>query len=1086
MSARFSVWSISIVCVGLVAIPGIAGISVTRADDTLSRIEVFPSSVKLHSSRDSARLIVTGIGNDGRLQDLSGEARLEIADDQIVRVVEGQLHPVGDGRAMVEVTAGGQSLEVPVEVAGMSQPARVSFQYDVLAALSKQSCSSGACHGSPTGKGGFRLSLRGFDATLDTLTLVREDLGRRTNVAAPDESLLLQKPLMKVAHGGGQRLRKGETSHTNIRDWIAQGCQPDSISAPVCTGIQVYPKTRELHFPAVSQRLVVLASFSGGRVRDVTDLAVFSSSHDEVAPVDAVGQVVAKDRGEATILARYLDHIDTSSLTFLRDVPGFVRAAPATNNYIDEHVLAKLNKLQIPSANLCTDHEFIRRVYLDVIGLLPSRAEVEAFVTDGSADKRTKLINALLERPDYAEHWAQKWADLLRVKSGRMGTAAMHKFHRWLVAALRENRPYDQICRDLLTAEGSTLQNPPATFYRAAADMNDCAETTAQLFLGIRIQCAKCHNHPFDRWSQDNYYGIGAFFARVGRTPQPGLGDLLVFSQSQGEVTQPRTGKQVVPWLPGVSADKLAAPAIDRRQLLASLLATGENRLFAEVAANRIWGQLMGRGIVEPVDDFRPSNPPANAELLAALTDAFIRGGFNQKELIRTILGSRTYQLSTQANDLNRRDERYFSHAKARLLTAEQLLDGISSVTGVPEVFVGLPAGTRAGQLPSPELGNQFLKVFGQPGRDTACECERGHDPKLTQALQLINGTMIGTKLADRRSRLSQWLGTAIDQRALAGSPPAERLVLWLRADGGVLDGNGSPARDGAPVASWRDASGKIVSQPETSRQPLLVANGPGGLPTLRLDGVDDYLTNNQVNLVDSGKERTLLAVARAAKDGHGGCLFCFRRTTAGGGTVFAAQHVLIGEQYYVYSDGVNGAGNTTLSAERRKSINEPFISAFLSRGQGAKLELAVNGQAQPLSQPGFVGPDAGGAGFTVGSREDIPPEGQAWRGDLSEVLVYDRVLSAEELESAGSYLTTKYAIPSNYPQRKPAASSPEKQIDPREIVADFYYAAFARPPTADELATAGAYIQEAGDLRQGLEDVCWAILNSKEFLFQH
>ena len=739
----------------------LAALATAEEPVSAPRLEVFPREILLSGPRASAQLVVTQYEAGGKLRDVTAEARLTSSDEKVALVQGGKIVPVADGAAQITVEFAGQTAKVPATVAGHSRGTPVSFQYEVLAALSKHSCSSGACHGSPTGKGGFRLSLRGFDATLDSLTLIREDLGRRTNILAPEESLLVAKPTMRLTHGGGQRLKKGDPAYTILRDWIAQGCRPDPASATKCTGIEVYPKERELRFPAVTQRLAALAKFSDGSVRDVTDLCVFSSSDEETVAVDAAGMVTAKDRGEAAILVRYLDHIDTAALTFLQDVPGFAWPGPPEQNFIDASVFAKLKQLQLPPAELCTDHEFIRRVYLDVLGILPDRKEVEAFASDAAADKRAKLVDALLERPEYADLWAQKWADLLRVKSGRLGTAATHKLHRWLVTAVRENRPYDRIARELLTASGSTLQNPPAGFYRAAGDMNDCAETTSQLFLGIRIQCAKCHNHPFDRWSQDNYYGIGAFFARVGRANLPG-NETLIYSLPRGEVTQPRTQRQVAPWLPGVEPGRLAAtPTEDRRELLARLLATKENHLFAEVAANRIWGHVMGRGIVAPVDDFRPSNPPSNRELLAALTDEFIRTGFNQKELIRTILKSRTYQLSSQPHELSRRDEKYFSHARSRLLSAEQLLDAISSVTGTPEVFPNLPAGSRAGQLPSPEMGNHFLKVFGQPGRESACECERGHDPKLTQALQLINGPMIAAKLADPRSRLSRGLAAA-------------------------------------------------------------------------------------------------------------------------------------------------------------------------------------------------------------------------------------------------------------------------------------------------------------------------------------
>ena len=646
------------------------------------------------------------------------------------------------------------------------QAGRVSFQHDVLAALSRHSCSSGACHGSPTGKGGFRLSLRGFDADLDAGTLIREDFSRRVNRLRPEESLLLAKPLMTTPHGGGRRLTKGDPAYKILRDWIAQGCQPDSAGAPRCVGIEVTPRVREFPTPLVAEQLAVTARFSDGGQRDVTHLAVFSSSDEEVAAVSPTGQVSGKQRGEATILVRYLDHLDTAAYTLLGEAPGFVWPNPPARNYIDEQVFAKLRKLQIPPAELCSDQEFVRRVFLDLIGLLPTPAEAASFTANTDPHKRDQLIDALLERPEYADFWALLWADLLRVKSGRLGAPAAFKLHRWLVASVAKNRPYDAIARDLLAASGGTLANPPANFYRAAGDANDCGETIAQLFLGIRIQCAKCHNHPFDRWSQQNYLGLGAFFARVGRKPSASADEIFVYSLPQGEALHPRTGKPAPPWLPGIDVAARSQPDEDRRLLLARLLATGENRQFAEVAANRIWARAMGRGIVDPVDDFRPSNPPSHGPLLAALADDFVRGGFDQKQLLRTILRSRVYQLSGQTNPLNRRDEKYFSHARSRLLTAEQLLDALCQVTESPESFLGLPAGTRAGQIPSPELGGHFLSVFGKPARDTACECERGGEPKLTHSLQLISGDLIGEKLAAPHSRLSRLLHDAPDRKS--------------------------------------------------------------------------------------------------------------------------------------------------------------------------------------------------------------------------------------------------------------------------------------------------------------------------------
>jgi hypothetical protein len=979
---------------------------------------------------------------------------------------------------------------------------RVPFREGVLAVLSRQGCSAGACHGSPTGKGGFRLSLRGFDAALDEQTLIREDFGRRVNPQDPDSSLLLLKPLMQVSHGGGQRLRKTDPAYRIIREWIAQGARPDAPDAAVSLRIEVEPKSVELAHPNWTQQIVVRALYSDGSARDVTHLAVFSSSDESVAAVSPDGVVTGVSRGEATILVRVLDHIETVSLLFHQDVPGFAWTEPPRANFIDEHVFAKLKKLQIAPADLCTDHEFIRRVYLDTLGLLPPRAEVEAFVADQSPEKRSQLIDRLLERPEFAEQLAQRWADVLRVKSGKLGAPAAHKLHRWLVEAMRRNMPYDELAQTLLTAEGSTLQNPPANFFRATADTNECAEATAQLFLAARIQCAKCHNHPFDRWSQDQYHALGAFFARVQRKSTGQEGETLIFTSAAGELVQPRTGKVVLPSVPGMQpVEDLAAvhgtpqrafpTARDRRDVLADWMTASNNKHFAQVGANRIWGWLFGRGIVEPVDDFRDSNPPANAELLAALADRFVQSGFDQKELIRTILKSRTYQLSSRSGPEGDREARYFARYPARLLSAEQLLDAIGAVTGVPEDFPGLPARTRAGQLPSPELGGHFLKVFGQPSRETVCDCERGKEPKLTQPLTLLNGTLITQKLRDRRGRLAAHVDQLADRLAAAGQPPESGRVLWLKADDGPQTEGGQTASNGSRVARWLDRSGggRHASQTATGQQPTLADDGIGGLPAVRFDGLDDWLTNTTDNLAASGQPRTVLAVGRVAKEGRGGAILCFRRTTAGGGTVFAAQHINLGGVYYVYSDGVNGAGNSTLPIDRFRMLHEPFVTTFVSRGADQKLLVSINGQDQPVSQPGAVGPDAGAAGFTIGSREDIPPGSQCWAGDLAEILVYERELSADELREAGAYLATKYGLATDYPRRAATAGGDSAEAlaqKDRAFLADLYYAAFGRPASEEELSVALAYVKAAADRRQGLEDVAWAVLNAKEFLFQH
>lgn len=748
---RAVVWSVA--CTAMAATANENSQPQTPAIGALERIEVFPTSFKLESPRRRMHFAVTGYYTDGSVQDLTRTAEFVSTDERVLTLANGVAIPAANGVASVQVRVGGHEIAIAAEVSGQESHDRVSFQYETLVALTKQGCNSGACHGSPSGKGGFRLSLRAYDPALDTETLVREAFNRRTNVYDPEASLLLRKPLMEVAHGGGRRLQADDPAYVVLRNWIAEGLQNDPPDAAQCTGIEIYPPQRILKYPAHTQQIVVLAHFSDGSVRDVTDLADFSSSDEAVATVDARGYVTGNDRGESAILVRYLEHMQTSYMMFLKEVENFAWQAPAENNYIDRLVFGKLKQMEILPSETCSDDEFIRRVYLDVLGILPTPSESQAFLADSDPSKRDRLIDTILERGEYAEFWALRWGDLLRLNAKKVTSEGVQKFRRWIVAAVRENKPYDQFVRELLTASGSTFDNPAANYYRAAADTNDCTETTAQLFLGIRIQCAKCHNHPFERWTQDNYYGIGAFFNRVQRKPSSDQNEVVVWVARGGEVVQPRTGKQMQPWLPLAGTADVPAEA-DRRAALVEWLTGPENPFFARAEANRLWGYLMGRGIVEPVDDFRASNPPSNEALLDALAEDFVAHGYDRKHLIRTILRSRTYQLSARTNEFNQNDTKYFSHARTRLLSAEQLLDAICQVTSVPEKYAGLPAGTRATQLPSPDVDHQFLKVFGQPAREMACQCERSNDSNLSQALQMINGPLVHGKLIDANNRI--------------------------------------------------------------------------------------------------------------------------------------------------------------------------------------------------------------------------------------------------------------------------------------------------------------------------------------------
>ncbi|MDZ4849917.1 MAG: DUF1549 domain-containing protein [Pirellulaceae bacterium] len=720
---------------------------------------VYPSEIVFADSRGRQQLAVTGTNEQNLPRDWTRHARLTSSNPQVAEVRDGVVYPVADGETEVVVEVGSQRQVIPVRVSNKATPRKIEFESEVLVALSKQGCNSGACHGSPSGKGGFRLSLRAFDLKLDQLTLIREDFGRRTNSLDPEQSLLLLKPLMKVSHGGGKQLRKDDAAYSLLRDWIASGAVADPENTPRVTKLEVYPNQKQiLAVKDGGQQLAVTAHFADGRKRDVTHLVAYETSDTGVATVDGDGFVTPHARGEVAILVRFLEHIESVPLLFVENVDRFEWRSPSPKNYIDELVNAKLQQLQYLPAETCSDDEFLRRVSLDLLGILPTVDKSEAFLADSSPTKREQLVDSLLQREEYAKFWALKWGDLLKMTSKLVGDEGIYKYHRWVEQSLHENIPYDEFARQLLTGTGSTLANPPANFYRTSTDMNECVETISQVFLGARLQCAKCHNHPFERWTQDNYYGLGAFFNRVQRRKTERPGEMFVYTSFSGDVTQPRTGQVMAPWLP--QAGSIESPnETDRRIAFADWLVNPDNPYFARIEANRIWSQLFARGIVDPIDDFRDSNPPSNAALLDALAKDFVESGYDRKHLLRAILNSRTYQASYQTTEFNQEDSKYFSHQEPRLLGAEQLLDAINRTLALEQKFGSLPAGTLATQLPAPDVVKvDFLKVFGQPERSTVCACERADDSNLGMAIELFNGPMIHEKLRDASNRFRKLL----------------------------------------------------------------------------------------------------------------------------------------------------------------------------------------------------------------------------------------------------------------------------------------------------------------------------------------
>lgn len=673
----------------------------------------------------------------------------------------------------------------------------VSFRNDVMAVLSTAGCNAGACHGNKSGKGGLRLSLRGQDPEGDLLTLTRDADARRTNVFDPDRSLMLLKPTGQVAHQGGVRFRSESAEYQIIRQWIAAGANRDDVSVPTLTRLEVSPAEQILVEPADRVQIRATGVFSDGSRRDVSKLCVYELST-ELARVQPGGLVVRKDRpGETAVVVRYLQCQEVVRLGFVPARPGFRWSERAPNNLIDAEIFAKLKSLRMnPSAD-CTDGEFARRAFLDLLGVPPTPEELRAFVAEPSSDKRSQLIDRLFERSEYADFWALKWSDLLRNEEITLDRKGVQLFHAWIRDGIAANKPIDQFVRELVSAKGSTYTNPPANYYRANRDPLTRGEATAELFMGVRLQCARCHNHPFDRWTQDDYYNWADVFARVDykvienkRTDKNDnhefVGEQIVLEKETGDVEDPRPGRSTRPMLLGVyepvPKDK------SRLDAVAAWITSPKNPGFARTQVNRIWFNLMGRGLVDPVDDFRATNPATHPKLLDLLAGEFVSHGYDARYIIRLIMNSRAYALSSEPNDTNRDDELNYSHVIPRRLTAEQMLDAAHQVMQVPAEFNGYTTGTRAGQLSgvriprkeTPTLADKFLVTFGKPPRLLVSECERSSETSLGQAFQLISGPEIAGMLSNPDNRIGQMIaakkadGQIIEELYLAalGRPP--------------------------------------------------------------------------------------------------------------------------------------------------------------------------------------------------------------------------------------------------------------------------------------------------------------------------
>jgi hypothetical protein len=710
------------------------------------------------AGRDARQqLVVTGQFPGGRERDITHHATYAVEPAGIVEVDPmGLVAPLAEGSATITVRAkNGQSASTRATVTRFAQDVPVNFPNEVVPVFTKYTCNSGGCHGKASGQNGFKLSLLGFEPQEDFEHLVKEGRQRRLFPAAPDRSLLLLKASGSVPHGGGARIEADSPPYRVLRRWIEQGMPYGKPDDPVVARIAVYPKVRTLGRNG-EQQLICIAHYSDGSTRDVTSMTQFDPNDVEMASVTPRGLVKTNElAGAVAVMARFQGHVDV----FRAIVPlgAVVDNLPPVKNFIDEHVFSQLVALGMPPSKICDDATFIRRVSVDITGRLPSLEETQQFLADGDAEKREKLVDRLLSSTWYADYFANKWSAVLRNKR-RQDTHARgtYLFHSWIRQSLYDNKPYDQFVREIVTASGEMGENPPVVWYREVKDAQQQLEDTAQLFLGLRIQCAQCHHHPFEKWSQNDYAGFKAFFSRVGRKPgmQPGE-DRIYHQRGQATAQNPKTGAAVK--ATGLDAEPLDLPADqDPRHALVDWMSRSDNPFFARALANRYWKHFFGRGIVDPEDDMRVTNPPSNPQLLDALSKHFIESGFNMKQLIRTICTSTTYQLSAEPNEYNAGDKQSFSRYYPKRLNAEVLLDAIDSITAATTKFNGLPEGTRAVQLPDTSVNSYFLQVFGRPDGASACECERSGEANLAQSLHLLNSSDVQNKLTNGSGRAAQ------------------------------------------------------------------------------------------------------------------------------------------------------------------------------------------------------------------------------------------------------------------------------------------------------------------------------------------
>ncbi len=1048
---KFKSFTRALTVIGIVSAYGsFPPIAVLGQAPQVASISVVPDSIRLTGRRSILQLVVTGKLSNGRHVDLTREAIIKSVKGNIVSVENGRVSSLQNGKTELTVTVGSRSASVPVTVTDFEKPDPISFKHETLAVITKQGCNAGSCHGSPEGKGGFSLSLFAFDSELDKLSLVRFGFNRRTNVYDPTQSLILKKPLLRVPHVGGKRLRTDDVAYQVLRDWIYEGARDNSADQPQCIGIDIYPgPTRVLHAPHLNQQVRVTARFADGASRDVTRIATYDTSHDDVASITADGLVTGHQRGQTAITVRYLEHLESIYLTFCEEVDGYQwpKNEPE-NNYVDKRVNDRLRLLQFTPSPLCSDGIFIRRLYLDLTGLLPTAAQTRAFLANKLPGKRGRLIDQILDTNEFSRFQALRMADLMRVNSKVLTDGRARLFADWISEAIHGNMPFDTMVTRMLTSTGDSKKIPEANYFAAIPSVQDVTEATAQLFMGSRIQCAKCHNHPFENWTQDDYYRIGSVFSHLQQD-----GSVIRTGQTTG-MANPRTGQMMQPW-GTVKTAKIPRPiaaGADARKAFSEWLTSVSNPYFARVEVNRIWAHLMGRGIVEPVDDFRSSNPPSNVELLDALARNFSDNGFDRKMIFRVICNSRAYQRSTESNEMNERDSELFSRQLVRLMTAEQLTDAIGYITGT-----------------IPTIGD-ISKSVSQARADLRA--------RVTQLEQ--DQPAWENQLVAHAAGLPFWRGGFWESGQFNAKDPKEAFDAVRPPEMNLIDSTDKLTTLGGDWIHQRDkrpTTGFTYAKTGAAARYIyhnVFANAPC-VVKMRVT-VDDGMKVWQNGVL-------VYAVEQVVDDPN---VYLKEIDLAKGWNVFLFKPVNKGGAYHFHIQFLTGPNFESEPAY--PDISGYHLALLHTDGEKRTPQQRTalrNLQQQTDRRVKELQKKIGGGGLESYATQRSFPEGSVFlktfgQPERMSPCLCDRS-NEPTLDQALQLLNGRHVF-----DRVQESVSRFRGMDGEQLVNELYLSAFSRYPTEKEFQAATAFMSAADNPDEAVRDLVWAIINTQEFMFQH